>query len=87
VACTPTPAVLRSSSANYSLLQNIPTSLLRIVLVHGDPNHSNILIDESGAICGIVDWEFHSLQPAILGGVALRSAAKQLVDTTSDYGA
>jgi hypothetical protein len=34
--------------------------------VHDDPNYSNILIDESGRICGIVDWEFHALQPAIL---------------------
>jgi len=50
----------------HSLLAIVPASLLRIVLVHDDPNFSNILIDESGTICGIVDWEFHSLQPAIL---------------------
>ena len=60
-------AVLNALEAYvHSLLQNITTPLLRIVLVHDDPNVSNILIDESGAICGIVDWEFHSLQPAIL---------------------
>jgi thiamine kinase-like enzyme len=37
----------------YSLF--IPTPLLRIVLVHDDPNYANILIDESSKMCGIVD--------------------------------
>lgn len=50
----------------YSLIQTIPASLLHCVLVHDDPNFSNILLDDAGKVTGVVDWEWHSLQPAIL---------------------
>ena len=49
-----------------SLLLTIAAPLLRCTFVHDDLNYANILIDESGRITGVVDWEFHSLQPAIL---------------------
>ncbi|GLB42982.1 hypothetical protein LshimejAT787_1204310 [Lyophyllum shimeji] len=42
------------------------TSLLRCVLAHGDLNERNILVDKSGNITGIVDWEYQVLHPAVL---------------------
>lgn len=50
----------------FSLVQAIPASLLYCVLVHDDPNPSNILLDDVGNVTAVVDWEYHSLQPAIL---------------------
>ena len=49
------------------LLSEAATStLLRCVLVHEDLNDMNILVDKSGRITGIIDWEFQTLQPAVL---------------------
>jgi hypothetical protein len=44
----------------------ISPSLFRCVLAHNDLNEMNILVDESGRITGVVDWEYQTLQPAIL---------------------
>lgn len=41
-------------------------SFLRCVLCHGDLHGGNILADSHGNITGILDWELHSIQPAIL---------------------
>lgn len=41
-------------------------SLRRCVLRHDDLNDRNILASDEGNITGIVDWEYHSVQPAIL---------------------
>ena len=38
----------------------------RLVLVHDDLNETNILVDAHGEVTGIIDWEFHSLLPAVL---------------------
>jgi hypothetical protein len=49
------------------LLSTTATSaLLRCVLVHDDLNDTNILVDKGGHITGVVDWEYQTLQPAIL---------------------
>jgi len=49
------------------LLSTTATSaLLRCVLVHDDLNDTNILVDKGGRITGVVDWEYQTLQPAIL---------------------
>jgi len=50
----------------HSRLQTIHPHLLRCIIVHDDPNYSNILLDGSGNIAGVIDWESHSLQPMIL---------------------
>jgi hypothetical protein len=42
------------------------SNLLRCVLVHNDLNERNILVDEGGCITGVIDWEYQTLQPAIL---------------------
>ena len=42
------------------------SSLFRCVLVHNDLNEMNILVDESGRITGVIDWEYQTLQPAVL---------------------
>jgi serine/threonine protein kinase len=49
----------------HSRLQTIHPHLLRCIIVRDDPNYSNILLDGSGNITGVIDWEFHSLQPMI----------------------
>jgi len=41
-------------------------ALLRCVLVHGDLNERNILVDKDGRITGVVDWEYQILEPAVL---------------------
>lgn len=38
----------------------------RCVLVHGDLNHSNILLDAGGDITGIIDREYASIRPAVM---------------------
>ena len=50
-----------------NLLSNLNAStLLRRVLVHRDLNDMNILVDKSGAITGVVNWEYQVLHPAVL---------------------
>ncbi|KAL0949588.1 hypothetical protein HGRIS_009636 [Hohenbuehelia grisea] len=41
-------------------------ALLRCILRHDDMNPGNLLIDTSGAILGVLDWEFHSIVPAVI---------------------
>jgi Phosphotransferase enzyme family len=49
------------------MLSQMPTSsLLRCILVHNDLNDMNILVDKHGCITGIIDWEYQTLQPAVL---------------------
>jgi hypothetical protein len=49
------------------ILSQMPTSsLLRCVLVHNDLNEMNILVDKGGRITGVIDWEYQTLQPAVL---------------------
>jgi Phosphotransferase enzyme family len=36
-------------------------------LAHDDLHDGNILVDESGNITGIIDWEFHSVVPSYAG--------------------
>ncbi|KAJ4483041.1 hypothetical protein C8J55DRAFT_511339 [Lentinula edodes] len=39
---------------------------LRCIPCHGDAVSHNILIDDSGEITGVIDWEFHMILPAYL---------------------
>lgn len=48
-----------SSNRNTSLL-------LRCVLVHSDLNEMNILVEKDGKITGVIDWEYQTLEPAVL---------------------
>ena len=48
------------------LSKTTTSSLLRCVLVHDDLNSMNILVDKGGRITGIIDWEYQTLQPAVL---------------------
>ena len=49
------------------ILSKMPTSrLFRCVLVHDDLHEMNILVDKGGRITGVIDWEYQTLQPAIL---------------------
>lgn len=41
-------------------------SLLRCVLVHSDLNEMNILVEKDGSIAGVIDWEYQTLEPAVL---------------------
>lgn len=51
-------------------LSSLPKNLeymWRPVLRHDDAREANVLLDpESGRVTGIIDWEFHSVQPAVL---------------------
>ncbi|TBU49293.1 hypothetical protein BD309DRAFT_882618 [Dichomitus squalens] len=38
----------------------------RSILVHEDLNETNVLVGAQGEVAGIVDWEFHSVLPAVL---------------------
>ncbi|KAF8514934.1 kinase-like domain-containing protein [Hysterangium stoloniferum] len=40
-------------------------SLFRCVLTHGDLHSFNILVNKSGNITAVLDWEINSIQPAI----------------------
>ncbi|KIM43812.1 hypothetical protein M413DRAFT_26107 [Hebeloma cylindrosporum] len=51
--------------ADLSSNANAPT-LFRCVLVHRDLNDMNILVDKSGSITGVIDWEYQVLHPAVL---------------------
>ncbi|KAF9520842.1 hypothetical protein BS47DRAFT_1481178 [Hydnum rufescens UP504] len=48
------------------LSETTTSNLFRCVLVHNDLNEMNILVDEDGNITGVIDWEYQTLQPAIL---------------------
>ncbi|RSM15062.1 hypothetical protein CDV31_005142 [Fusarium ambrosium] len=72
--------VLRMAEMLLDLLPDIfpktQAHLERTVLVHGDLSHSNILVDDDGAVTGIVDWECVSALPlwaATIMPVFLRS--------------
>lgn len=52
-----------------SIWQALPTGprLRRLALKHDDLRLSNILLDpSSGAVTGVIDWEYHSVQPSVL---------------------
>ena len=49
-----------------SLCRTFDATHLRLVPTHEDLNTHNILCDRSGEITGIIDWEFHSIKPAVI---------------------
>uniref|UniRef100_P9WEI0 Clavilactone A biosynthesis cluster protein Y n=1 Tax=Ampulloclitocybe clavipes TaxID=56467 RepID=CLAY_AMPCV len=51
---------------NVHLKSLTSPSLRRCVLMHDDLHDANILVDIHGNITGVLDWEFHSIQPAVL---------------------
>lgn len=50
----------------YDIISNIKPSLRRCVVRHDDLNSTNILTNEHGKVTAVIDWELHSIQPAIL---------------------
>lgn len=47
-------------------LSNFDEELLRSVPSHDDFGPHNVFIDNNGIITGVIDWEFHSVKPAVL---------------------
>ncbi|KAL0959959.1 hypothetical protein HGRIS_011623 [Hohenbuehelia grisea] len=47
-------------------IEGLDPTLLRCILKHDDMNPGNLLIDTNGSILGVIDWEFHSIVPAII---------------------
>ena len=43
------------------------TAILRCIPSHEDFGAHNVLVDASGLITAVLDWEFHMVQPAVLG--------------------
>ncbi|OCH87057.1 hypothetical protein OBBRIDRAFT_890037 [Obba rivulosa] len=47
-------------------LDELDPALLRCIPSHDDFGPQNVFLDSDGRICGLIDWEFHSVRPAIL---------------------
>ncbi|KAF8884267.1 kinase-like domain-containing protein [Gymnopilus junonius] len=47
-------------------ISNFDAALLKSVLCHEDLTPHNILINNEGNVTGIIDWEFHTVKPAVL---------------------
>lgn len=49
-----------------SVFSQFDPNILRSVPWHEDLHAHNVLIDDTGHITGIIDWEYHMVKPAVL---------------------
>ena len=56
----------RLESLVFDCISGYDPAILRCIPSHEDLGPQNVLVDSSGVITAVLDWEYHMVQPAVL---------------------